>query len=345
MITISFKPKKVTKGLILGLNERAQDVLFQRFGLSDNNTQKKTLDAIGKKYGITRERVRQIENFAINKIKQSPSFETIEDVFTEIKDKIESQGKIVSEDIILDELAKKDESQKNHLHFLLVLGDDFVKLKEDDDFCSRWTVNKEHADKVHASLKGLHKEIKNNDLYSEEDILSILKKHIEKEVKEKVDDAIARIWLDISKVIGKNPMNEWGSVYSPNINPRGMRDYAYLVLRKNGSPLHFTEIAKKISEHFNRNANPSTTHNELIKDNNFVLVGRGLYALKDWGYKTGAVRDVIEDLLKSNGSLTKEEIIKAVMKERYIKENTILVNLQNRDFFTKKEDNRYVITS
>ena len=88
---------------------------------------------------------------------------------------------------------------------------------------------------------------------------------------------------------------------------------------------------------FNKKTHIATTHNELIKDKRFVLVGRGIYGLLEWGYHEGVVRDVITQILKREGPLTKEEIIDKVLKERYLKKNTILVNLQNSPDFTKDD--------
>ena len=68
--TISFKPKQVSKRLISVLNDRAKDVITSRYGLG-KDTQRLTLEAIGQKYGITRERVRQIENHSLNLIPQN----------------------------------------------------------------------------------------------------------------------------------------------------------------------------------------------------------------------------------------------------------------------------------
>jgi hypothetical protein len=92
---------------------------------------------------------------------------------------------------------------------------------------------------------------------------------------------------------------------------------------------------------FKKKAHVATTHNELIKDPRFVLVGRGLYALAEWGYSPGVVRDVIKSLITKNGPMTKEQIIDKVMKERYVKENTIIVNLQNPTFFKREKDGTY----
>jgi hypothetical protein len=120
-----------------------------------------------------------------------------------------------------------------------------------------------------------------------------------------------------------------------------MRDYAFLVIRRHGSPIHFKEVAKLITELFKKKAHVATTHNELIKDPRFVLVGRGLYALTEWGYMAGVVKDVIRGVIEKNGPMTKEEIVKKVLKERYVKENTIMVNLQNPKLFKRLKDGKY----
>ncbi len=51
------------------LSPKERDVLILRYGL-DNNGSKKTLDEIGSQYGVSRERIRQIENRAIAKLKK-----------------------------------------------------------------------------------------------------------------------------------------------------------------------------------------------------------------------------------------------------------------------------------
>ena len=342
MPILTFKPKIITRQLVSSLKDRTRDIIIQRYGLAEN-ADKKTLEAIGDQYGITRERIRQITNFAFNLMKESQAFESAKDVFSELKDNIERKGKILSEKDILVHLAGNDPLAQNHIYFLLVLSDEFTKLKEDEEFHHRWTTHMDHADKVHQALKALHSGISENDLIPEKDIISSLKKHIEKIVEEKIDEEMAKVWLNLSKVVGQNAMGEWGRASSPSVKPRGVRDLAFLVLRKEGSPMHFVEVAKKISSYFGRPANSATVHNELIKDGRFVLVGRGLYALAEWGYKYGTVRDIIKYIIKSEGPSSKDDIIKKVLKERYVKENTILVNLQNRDYFKRSKEGKYLI--
>ncbi len=339
---LRFKPKQVVKKIIAEMGDRPRDVISQRFGIGEFSD-KKTLEAIGKNYGITRERVRQIESFGLKEAKESKSFQTLNEIFNELKCIIEEKGGMVKEADLLSHLSD-DEHTRNHIYFLLVLGDDFTRLKEDDEFHHMWTVDQDRAEKVHNALRQLHKTIGSEDLYPEPEILNHLKGFAERILGEELNDGeVLRLWLNISKTIDKNALGEWGHAFSPNIKPRGMTDYAYLLLKKQGSPMRFDEIAVKIKEAFGRKSHPATVHNGLIKDDRFVLVGRGLYALKEWGYNTGTVRDVIKNILQTSGPLVKDEIVKRVLKERYVKENTILVNLQNRKYFKKNSEDKYAL--
>ena len=337
---LSFKLKDAIKKLLAPLSERARDIITKRYGLGKNST-RMTLEAIGEEYQITRERVRQIENFAINAIKKSDNYSKSEASFNELKTLMDDFGGIVHEAEFLESLSK-DRGSQNHVHFMLVLSDAFFKLRESDEFHHRWTTDEKLADKVHESIKNLCQNFTENDLVSEQELIT----RFLSELKDIVDDdktrAFAKRWLAISKNIGQNPLGEWGLIKSPNVKMRGIRDYAYLVIRQNGSPMHFVEVAKAITNTFNKKAHPATCHNELIKDKRFVLVGRGLYALAEWGYTKGIVADVIRTLLEKEGPLSREEIISKVLKERHVKENTIIVNLQNPKYFRKEKGGKYV---
>jgi hypothetical protein len=338
-VTIAFKPKEVTKRLLAVLAKRAQDVLISRYGLGAK-PQKLTLDAIGKKYTITRERVRQIENHSLAAIRKSKAYKESEAVFAELKTIITDLGSLVAEKDLLSHLSK-DPSVQNHLHFLLVIGEDFKREKEDDEFKHRWHVDPEMSNKIQNALKKLYAKLSDDELVAEGDLISSFLDEV-KDINEKYkNDEVIKRWLSISHKIGKNPLGEWGRATSPNVNAKGMRDYAFLVIRKHGSPIHFKEVAKAISHYFDKKAHVATTHNELIKDPRFVLVGRGLYALAEWGYMSGVVKDVIKKIIDKEGPLTKEKIVEKVLKERYVKENTILVNLQNPKFFKKDKEGRY----
>jgi hypothetical protein len=344
MPTISFKPKQVTKRLLASLPPRARDVITARYGMGESSKHA-TLESIGKKYGITRERVRQIENYALNLIQKSDAYADEHPIFSELVEIIESLGGIVSEDELLDKLAKNNETSRNHIHFLLVVGNEFKRGKEDGDYALRWYVDESLADQVHDAVATLYSKLDTDELVAESEMVNMFLDEVKNVSERYRDEEIIRRWLSLSKKLGKNPLGEWGASNSPNVKVKGMRDYAYLAIKKHGSPMHFTEIARAIKKLFDKEAHVATCHNELIKNKQFVLVGRGLYALSEWGYSRGIVKEVIRDILEKGGPLTREEIIDRVRRERHVKDNTIVVNLQNTGFFKRMPDGRYSLVN
>ncbi len=338
---LSFSPKSVTKDLLAGLPERSRKVLTDRFGLSPKG-ELRTLDAIGKEYGITRERIRQIENHGITAVRESEAYTAHAATMEELKRELQALGGIVSEETVLKEIPK-NEADRNHVLFLLTVGHHFGDKREDAHFKTRWHADKELAESVERALANLHESTEVTRLTPEEEFLELFTKALKQEgVKPRTPDVHLR-WLHMSKRVGKNPLGEWGRVESPHVRIKNTRDFAYLALKRHGSPMHFFEVAKSIEKLFGRKAHPATTHNELIKDNRFVLVGRGLYALKEWGYEPGVVREVIKNIISREGPLTREEIIDRVKRERYVKDATIAVNLQS-GMFTRLPDGKYTLS-
>ncbi|MDP3646072.1 MAG: sigma factor-like helix-turn-helix DNA-binding protein [bacterium] len=338
---LSFSPKNVTKDLLAGLPERSRSVLTDRFGLS-NKGEQRTLDAIGQEYGITRERVRQIENHGLLTVRESVVYTQHTPTLEDLKRVLHTLGDVITEESILAEVAK-NEADRNHIVFILTVGHQFNDRREDKNFRARWHTDEQLAEAVEEALSNLYESIESNRLASEEEFLQLFAKHLKQAgVKARPNDVLLR-WLSISKRVGKNPLGEWGRMESPHVRIKNTRDFAYLTLKRNGSPMHFVEVAKGISKLFNRETHPATTHNELIKDSRFVLVGRGLYALKEWGYEPGVVRDVIRGILQREGPLTRSEIVERVKRERYVKDATIAVNLQN-NMFSRQADGKYSLS-
>ena len=335
---LSFQPKSVTKSLLAGLPERSRRVLTDRFGLSPKG-ERRTLDAIGKEYGITRERIRQIENHGVSSVRDSEVYASLAAEWENLKVAIAALGGVLAEETILEELTK-NEADRNHVVFLLTVGHHFDERREDADFKSRWHVDESLAESVENALSKLYGSIEQNKLMPESEFLDLFAKYLKEEgVKNRAPEALPR-WLLISKRMGRNPLGEWGRMDSPHVRIKNTRDFAYLTLKRHGSPMHFTEVATNIEKLFGRKTHPATTHNELIKDGRFVLVGRGLYALKEWGYEPGVVRDVVAGILKREGPMTREDIIERVKRERYVKDATIAVNLQS-GMFVRLSDGRY----
>ena len=341
MGTISFKPKKITKKITSHLAERGRDVIMSRFGLMADG-KRKTLEEIGKKYDITRERVRQVEDAALHSVKKFPAYREEQAVFDELKQLVRKLGSIVAEHELLPYISK-DKTIQNHIHFFLTLGDSFKKHREDEHFHARWSVDGEITEKVHDALRKLYANLSDEDLIPETEMIKKFFDHMKDVSDQYRDQEMAKRWLSMSKTVGKNPLGEWGRASSPNIRTRGVKDLAYLVMRRHGSPMHFKEVTDSIGKTFGKKTHYATCHNELIKDSRFVLVGRGMYALSEWGYKSGTAREVITDILKKEGPLSKEEVVKRVNKERYFKKNTILVNLVNSKYFKKNKNGLYTL--
>lgn len=334
MSGITFKPKAVSKKLLTALNPRTREIVVNRYGLEKEN--RMTLEAIGKTYDITRERVRQIENFALASIKKSKEYKEHFFVFDELKKIINELGAVVSEDHLMRHISK-DPVIQNHINLYLALGEEFKKHKEDDNFHAHFTTNEKASTHVREALDKLYSSINEEDLISEEEIFNRFMNNLTEVVAEyKGNKEIINRYLALSKVIGKNQLSEWGRTSSPHVKARGIKDYAYLIMRRAGRPMHFKEVALEINKTFGKKAHVATCHNELIKDSRFVLVGRGMYGLKDWGHTGGVVRDVIVEVLKESGRpLPKDEIVKRVLSKRIVKPNTVLVNLQNTKHFRK----------
>jgi hypothetical protein len=321
---MKFNYSQICSNFLKGLPKKQKEVITYRFGLKGGR--RETLESIGKNYGITRERVRQIEKDGLTKLEKE--IKKYQKVFQYFKEYFKKVGGIKKEDRLLEELGSQN--WQNQVYFLLTLGSNFQRFAETTDFYSFWTINqnsfleaKKTIDSISNKLKKIGKPLKLKELTNFRPF----------------NQKALTSYLEISKKIQKNSQGLFGLRDWPEINPRGVKDRAYLVFKKEKKPLHFTQVANLIES-----ALPQTVHNELIKDPRFVLVGRGVYGLREWGYEEGAVRDVILKILKTaKKPLSKEEILEKTLKQRLVKENTILLNLSNKRYFLRTPEGYYKV--
>lgn len=317
------KHQKICSHLISDLTERQKEIISRRFGLGTEK--RETLESIGRDSGICRERVRQIQQVSLNKIRLKA--DRYKKVFESFVQHFKKHGSLRKEDILLAELGA---DEQNEIYFLLSIREPFQKFNENDDFYSLWTINHNSLQLAKKNVSSLYAQLK-----KEGEPVSLKNLNLSLSLKRKVLIS----YLDISKKIHKNQENLYGLSVWPEINPRGVKDRAYLAFKKTGKPLHFTEAANLIE-----NSHLQTVHNELIKDPRFILVGRGIYALSEWGYYPGQVKDVILKILQeAKAPLTKQEILEEVFKQRIVKENTILLNLSNKKHFFRDSKGKYSI--
>lgn len=327
--------------LLVQLPERTRDILLRRYGVLDGRA--RTLEEIGKEYHITRERVRQVVGNALSVLAEQESAPDVQKIMARIQSTLSEKSGIMKSGELIGKLADGDERERGALMVFLeclpVCGTEKEALHR-YEVCflngflfSEWeemhrvVVKLLEAAGEPLSLEELHTRFaKQYPAYSKDRLLH---------------------FLLISREAGQNVFGKWGLAKWSEIRPRGMREKAHLVLKMTQKPLHFREIARLIDAYGLQNgkkkkSHPQTVHNELIKDKRFVLVGRGMYALSDWGYQRGTVREVIERVLRQAGKpLEREEILTRVLTVRQVKKSTVVINLNT--FFTRVGKNAYTL--
>lgn len=333
-----FNYYRLCNAFLRDLPGRTRAVIENRFGLK--GTVPKTLESIGREYGITRERVRQIEQEGIEMIKRVAK-KIAGEPFQYLDSQFKVSGGLKKEEKIISEWS--DPKFRNHVLFLLTLGDQFKKFRETEDFYPFWTIEEKTLIAAREIIDSFIRELKKrNQLMSIEEYNPPFALKLPPGVS-LTPQAISS-YLEISKQIMVSPEGLYGFPDWPEVNPRGIKDKAYLVLKKANNPLHFTKVAALIESlpFASKKVLPQSVHNELIKDPRFVLIGRGLYALREWGYEPGIVKDIITKILrKADRPMSQEEIIKKVLEQRQVKENTIVFNLRDKKCFLKDSQGRY----
>ncbi len=333
----------IINDLIKNLDRRQKDVIEARFGLLKGT--KQTLAAIGRKYNLTRERIRQIEAASLNIIRKkfddSPAKKISEAAFGELK----KFGGVRKEDDFIKDLIillKDNNINGRDLKFIFEVARKPEFYRGDNNYYDFWYSDKEVFKKVAGFINNLAEAIKNK----KKEIVVHKKFNVffNEVLKARgVDDKTAFNYLAISKKFKTSPFGDFGLSHWEEINPKTFRSKIYVILKRHGKPLYFREIADRINKvgFSGPIARHRTIHNELIKDPRFVLVGRGMYGLTEFGLEPGAAKDVIKRVLKNKGPLPREEVINLVLQERFLKPNTILLNLQNKKHFKKLPDGRY----
>lgn len=325
--------------LLANLPQRSQEIVKKRFGLLSGRAE--TLEKIGNDYDITRERVRQIASDAIKKIANLSDADYFRKAEEKIILEISDKNGIITDEELVGKLGFKKIKEASAIRFFAACSQKIIEVEEKGLIKKSWIVSEDTIANVNeiAVIAKEVLELSANPLTDAEISRQISLK--------KKDFSSLQIlnYLDVLAEISKNKFGKWGRTDWMEINPKGTRERIYLVLKERKTPLHFTDIAKLIDESgiSKRKSHPQTVHNELIKDDRFVLIGRGIYALREWGYAPGAIKDVLEEILKKAGQpMAKEEIMQEVAKVRQVKKTTIMINLNNSANF-KKQNNKYFL--
>lgn len=345
-LTLPYSPRDATKSILKKLfSRRMRDVIEKRFGLKNHKIA--TLESIGKEYKITRERVRQIEADALKFLRKDEHIAGLAPIFAVLEDCVREHGGVMTHKALL---AQSTEERHHHdLTLLLTLNRAFHFLPETEKHEARWSIDKRIALGVEDMLGDVTGQMeRRKEIVSWEELREMLARYAGKMMGKTPDQPALESYLAIAKTIQKNPYGEYGLAHWPSIRPIGVKDKAYAALRKARHPLHFRAVAAAINTAGwnGRRAHPQTVHNELIKDNRFILVGRGLYGLAEWGgYEPGGVREILVSLLRRAAPqpVSQEEAIQSVLAKRAVKAQTVLLNLQDKSLFRKTDEGKYLL--
>lgn len=332
-----FSFREALKSLLEAFPKRSQDIVAERYGIKGE--EEKTLEEIGENFHITRERVRQIIREVLRKVKERSDNPVLAEAKEKIIFTIQGKSGIMNEDELFEVLSSGRKGERGAVGFFVELTGQVKKIKIPEEIAGAFSLDSfklEEWRKIKDGAKAILK--KEGKLLSGKELLEKMAAAENISAKKLFD------FLAVSAEVKENKFGKWGLADSEEVTPKGTREKAYLVLKEHGKPVHFREISALIDK-FNLNkkkTNPQTVHNELIKDDRFVLVGRGIYALKEWGYQAGTVKDVLENILKDETvPMKKEEILKRLMKMRRVKKSTVVINLNN--FFTRVGKDEYTI--
>ena len=331
--------KKAIQGsLKIVEQDREKEIISRRFGLKGS---KETLEQIGETLSITRERVRQLEKAILIRLQISAEENKIPELIAAEKILVRNlteMGRVAR----LDELASKiygktaNQAAQNGIYFIATFAKNLTVIEENDRYYNAVGIA-EYGDA--AAIRGkVDKVVSTISANKQPMTLDELDNKLDYEHPDHIK-AIASISKLLATLNGV-----WGLAKWPAVNPKNIRDKIFVILETKHEPMHFSEIAEEIkNSNFKRkNVTVQAIHNELIKDPRFILIGRGIYALNTWGYKKGTISDIIVSVLeKADKPLSKEEIVKQVLKVRKVKETTILLNLQNKKLFKKVDKNSY----
>ncbi len=319
--------------------EREREIVARRYGLFDR---RETLEQIGELLGITRERVRQLEKAVVARLKataHAKQLPHVNDVQTLFKAELEAIGKVARITELSATLTKENTRiDQARIAFLAQLCPELVVIDDNDHY--------HHA----VGLKEAHDEKQIKDLVAK--INEAIKKiGVPAEVS-KVAEAVGHKDVQHAEALASTSKalatlnGRWGLIKWPMVNPKNIRDKIYVILHEAGKHMHFNEISEAIkgSEFKRKDVTTQAIHNELIKDKRFVLIGRGIYALKEWGYEKGTVADIITEVLnKAKEPMHRDDIVREVLKSRHVKETTILLNLQGKPQFKRVAKATYAL--
>jgi len=265
---------KLVEDAVANQDKRTRRIILGRYGLGE--TRRKTLSELGNEYGLTRERVRQIQASYLNSVRgQIKSHKEAIKLLKLVRRYLKDLGHIRRADLVAHDLSIMFSGVRDN-------GDTFNKLqfiadvlqwpnvaKGNEDWHATWYSEPE----VYDAAKRLVDEFLSTEDHDFDKFLKLTGARLGMQEPQVINH------LMISKRFRVGPYGDIGADHWIHVNPKTVRDKIYLVLEKSDEPLHFGEIANRVNNLSDKKRAAATVHNELIKDARFNLVGRGTYTI------------------------------------------------------------------
>lgn len=327
--------RELINNLLILLSPKEKHIIENRYSLNDRPHA--TLEKIGREFGVTRERIRQIEKNALKKLARNVVNTPLHNINLIGNEVIKKYDGVLLEDKIFSEILAMSSDPNavsiSALRLSLELDANLERIPNTIHFYPYFKVKTVDGRLISqvceetAVFLAVKKEVQPLDF-----AVGFVEKKIGKRISRQLLHSCAELSRKLKLVKKGVGLSTWR-----HINPRTLRDKILFILNEIRKPMHYVEISNRIAEaKFDRKViNVQAVHNELIRDELFVLIGRGIYALRTWGYEDGTVSDVIAGILKLTGPLERDKIIEEVLKKRHVKRITIVLNLKNKPIFDR----------
>ncbi|MFH0905259.1 MAG: sigma factor-like helix-turn-helix DNA-binding protein [bacterium] len=344
----ALNPLVVAMDTLSSLKEREREVIINRYGLTGGK--KTTLEAIGQKLQVTRERVRQIEAMAVKRMITAPGKDLVQ-LIKIINSHLTGIGGLADLEGLARYLKIENDSQRetelNALRLVMAVNGEVVELPHNRGLKIGWAQKRFSLDLIEPVLRDITTILRKKSGVMTEGAIwdQLVATDVYAANQEKLTPSVMAGVMQVAEVVTQVEDGKWGLSEWPSVVPKRIRDKVFLILQKKNAPMHFRDIAEAINREYpSKPVLSRTVHNELIGDQRFVLVGRGIYALTTWGYHSGVVADVIKEVLTGAGRpLTTDEIAEQVLKVRQVKKNTVVANLQNKALFARAGKGTYTL--
>ena len=319
------------------LSKQQRGVIILRYGL--DSRKRRVLQEIADEYSLTRERIRQIENSALQRLRQDDCVRMLAETIEHLEKALYVCGGVADEDDICLACGLATKAEKNYVYLLLQISSTFTFSPKSESMERYWYTDDQQHEAVTDVMGAMHDIFrKNKNLVVKEKELRDMFDDLAKKHPRKMDSMNT---VKFSKEIGKNTRDEWGSRENPEIAMSRLAGFIRIVLREAEGPLHFNEIAKRVSAIKQKPCNPGSCHNELVRSDDFALVGRGLYKLRNDDYKPGSIQDVIISAMKERGPMSKVEVLEYVKSQRQVCPESVTMSLYRKDTFRRNPDGTY----